>query len=84
MVCQCADSAAVNISIATKMDYPHVSCKNHNLNLQCDQMVDEDGDLSNVVDSACDLATSIRDSSKATTALMNTVSKPNKHFSVRA
>ena len=33
MVCQCADSAAVNMSIVTKMEHPHVSCKTHNLNL---------------------------------------------------
>ena len=84
MVFQCADSAAVSASIATQMDHPHASCKNHNLNLQCDQMVDEDSDLSNVVGAACDLATSIRGSSKATTALRNAVSKPNTHSSVRA
>ena len=47
-------------------------------------MVDEDGDLSNVVDAVCNLATSIRGSSKATTALRNAVSKPNTHSSVRA
>lgn len=84
IVCQCADSAGVNISVANKMSHPHISCKNHNLNLQCDQMVDEDNELSNVVDAVCNLAASIRGSSKATTALRNAVSKPNTHSSVRA
>jgi len=84
VLCQCADSAGVNISVAKIMNHPHISCKNHNLNLQCDQMVESDNELKTVVTSVCNLAASIRGSSKATTALINAVSKPNTHLSVRA
>ena len=66
------------------MSNQHVSCENYNLNLQCDQMVDEDSDLSSVVGVVCNLEASICGSTKATTTLRNDVSKPNTHSSVRA
>ena len=39
--CQCADSAAVNIKVAKITDIPHVSCRNQNLSLACDEMVEK-------------------------------------------
>ena len=56
------------------MSHPYVSYNDHILNLQCDQMVDEENELSDVVDVVCDLAASIRGSSKATTDLRNAAS----------
>ena len=39
ILCQCADSAAVNIKAARIMNMPHSSYKYHNCSLHCNKMV---------------------------------------------
>ena len=63
------------------MGHLHISCKNHNLNLQFDLMVDDDSDISYIIDAICNLAASILGSSKATISLRNVVYKPNTRSS---
>ena len=50
-VCQIADTAAVNVKVATLLKIAHVSCKNHNLNLEVNYMCNTNNDINNVINS---------------------------------
>ena len=84
VLCQLADSASVCIKVANLLGIPHDSCKNHNLSLQCNKMIKGDTELEEVTAKLGNLASKVRASSKASTALRNALSGNNKHSSVRA
>ena len=44
-VCQTADNCSVNRKVAELLGIPHVSCKNHMLNLEVNKMVKQTRDL---------------------------------------
>ena len=79
VLCQCADSASVNIKTSKLMGMPHVSCKNHNLSLQSNEMVKNDEELQDVTKRVCDFAATVRKSAKASTGLRNAVAAPGQH-----
>jgi hypothetical protein len=49
VLCQCADSAAVNSKISREIHCWHISCKNHNLALAGKVMLEEDGELQDLI-----------------------------------
>ncbi len=49
VLCQCADSAAVNLKILRDTHGRHISCKNHNLVLAGKVMLEEDGELKDLI-----------------------------------
>jgi hypothetical protein len=49
VLCQCADSAAVNLKILRDTHGWHISCKNHNLALSGNVMLEEDGELKDLI-----------------------------------
>ena len=63
---------------------PHVSCKNHNLSLQSNEMVKNDEELQDVTKRVCDFAATVRKLANASTALRNGVAAKGQHSSVRA
>ena len=82
-ICQCANSAAVNIKVSKIMNIPHVSYKSHNLSLQCNEMIDSNEKIKKATASVCSLDASIHGSEKVSTDLQNDVAKANR-YSVRA
>jgi hypothetical protein len=46
---QCADSAAVNIKISMETHCQHISCKNRNLALGGKAMLEDDGELKDLI-----------------------------------
>jgi hypothetical protein len=49
VLCQCADSAAVNLKISRDTHGWHISCKNHNLALAGKAMLEEGGELKDLI-----------------------------------
>ena len=71
-VCQIADSAAVNIRIAKDLGHSrHISCKNHNLNLECQLMVSNNNELDQITKKIESVSASVRNSCKLSAALRN-------------
>eukprot|EP00957_Ditylum_brightwellii_P208308 15356762-Ditylum_brightwellii.AAC.1 len=50
-VCQIADTANVNVKVENILRLPHISCKNHNLNLEVNYMCKNNNELQNTIDS---------------------------------
>ncbi len=48
-LCKCADSAAVNPKISRETHCRHISCKNHNLALAGKVMLEENGELQDLI-----------------------------------
>ena len=53
-VCQTADNCSVNLKVAELLGIPHVSCKNHMLNLEVNKMVRQTRDLEQTLNSIHD------------------------------
>jgi hypothetical protein len=71
ILAHCADSAEVNRKIARVMKHHHISCKNHNQNLEAKKMIENDTELKAITTSLNDLSATIRNSCKVSTALRN-------------
>jgi hypothetical protein len=48
-LCQCADSAAVNIKILRETHCHYISCKNNNITLEGKAMLEDDGELKDLI-----------------------------------
>ena len=68
---QVADSTNLNPCIARKLDILHVACRNHCLNLACEDMEKDDIDLAELADATHESHRTIKLSNKLTAALAN-------------
>ena len=69
-LCHTADSAPVNPSIAHKMGHSkHISCKNHNLNLEGKLMIEKNVELKHITDKIDLTSAAVRSSCKISTSL---------------
>ncbi len=71
VLCQCADSAGVNIKIAKETHHHHISCKNHNLALAGKVMLDENSELKDLTAKVFACGCHVRNSCKVSTGLRN-------------
>ncbi len=71
VLCQCADSAAVNPKISRETHCRHISCKNHNLALAKKVMLEEDGELQDLITKVFASGAYVRNSCKVITGLRN-------------
>ena len=60
IVCQVADSTALNPAIARAMNFPHISCKNHDLSLEANKMIEDTAELKTVTDTVAATAVARR------------------------
>ncbi len=71
VLCQCADSAAVNPKISRETHCWHISCKNHNLALAWKVMLKEDGELQDLITKVFACGAHVWNSCKVSTGLRN-------------
>ena len=71
VLCQCADSAAVNIKIAKETHRRHISCKNHNLALAGKAMLEDNNELKDLMAKVFACGAHVRNSCKVSTGLRN-------------
>ncbi len=71
VLCQCADSAAVNLKILRDTHGWHISCKNHNLALAGKVMLEEDGELKDLMTKVFACGAHVRNLCKVITSLSN-------------
>ena len=71
VLCQCADSASVNIKIAKETHCRHISCKNHNLALAGKAMLEENSELKDLMAKVFACGAHVRNSCKVSTGLRN-------------
>ncbi len=69
VLCQCADSAAVNPKISRETDCRHISCKNHNLALAGKVMLEEEGELQDLITKVFACGARVQNSCKVSTGL---------------
>jgi hypothetical protein len=71
VLCQCADSASVNLKIARDTHGWHISCKNHNLALTGKSMLEGDCELKDLMTKVFACGAHVRNSCKVSTGLRN-------------
>ncbi len=71
VLCQCADSASVNPKILRETHCRHISCKNHKLALAGKVMLEEDGELQDLITEVFACGAHVRNSCKVSTGLRN-------------
>jgi hypothetical protein len=71
VLCQCADSAAVNPKISRETHCWHISCKNHNLALAGKVMLKEDSKLQDLITKVFACGAHVQNSCKVSTGLRN-------------
>ncbi len=69
--CQCADSAAVNLKFLRDTHGWHISCKNHNLALAGKVMLEEDGELKDLITKVFACGAHVWNLCKVSTGLRN-------------
>jgi hypothetical protein len=69
VLCQCADSASVNLKIAWDTHGWHISCKNHNLALAGKSMLEDDGELKDLITKVFACGAHVRNLCKVSTGL---------------
>jgi hypothetical protein len=84
VLCHCTDSAAVNRKIARDTHGWHISCKNHNLALARKVMLEEDGELKDLMKNvfacgahvwnSCNVSTGLRNKAAAMEPMLANVS----------
>ena len=71
VLCQCADSAAVNPKILRETHCWHISCKNHNLAFAGKVMLEEDGELQDLITKVFACGARVWNLCKVSTGLRN-------------
>jgi hypothetical protein len=71
VLCQCADSAAVNPKISRETHCRHISCKSHNLALAGKVMLEEDGKLQDLITKVFAYGVHVWNLCKVSTGLRN-------------
>ncbi len=71
VLCQCADSAAVNPKISRETHFRHISCKDHNHALAGKVILEEDGELQDLITKVFACGAHVQNSSKISTGLRN-------------
>ena len=82
--CHCADSAAVNKKIATDTHGNHGSCGSHCIGLAGKEMVEEDSELKDIVETISAVSRHVCNSAKVKTSLRNAAAATNPHHATIA
>jgi hypothetical protein len=71
VLCHCTDSAAVNLKIVRDTHGWHISCKNHDLALAGKVMLEEDGELKELIMKVFACGAHVRNLCKVSTGVRN-------------